>query len=309
MDTSPHRPRGSDSNDGALNTAPPMSVADVLDKTDGVYFCIKNHDSVFLWVNQNFADLVGQSKHDLIGSRDSRAAHVAHDQAVMKSGRALLNFHETIDIAGPDGGTESLEITTQKGLLRKKGGTDIIGITVCFSERFPDAVQAADALIAQLKLVPTGIGGYLAPGPGGNSTLLHAALPERFEGDRQTYSSNYFLLKAGEVLQLHALNQDEQWFFHQGSAIRLHVFSDAGVYTSIDIGADLDQGQSFHGVAPGQHWFGAELLGPGYGLVSCSLAPAWDRRDSSRPDAAQQGELRARFPAQAELIGRLATPS
>lgn len=169
-------------------------------------------------------------------------------------------------------------------------------------------MSVADALIKQLKLIPTGIGGYLALGAEGNSTLLRAALPERFAGDRQTYSSNYFLLKAGEVLQLHALNQDEQWFFHQGSAIRLHVFSDVGVYSAIDIGADLDQGQSFQGVAPGQHWFGAELLGPGYTLVSCSLAPAWDRRDSSLPDAAQQSELQARFPAQAELIDRLAAP-
>ncbi|MFM9433959.1 putative cupin superfamily sugar epimerase [Janthinobacterium sp. CG_23.3] len=177
------------------------------------------------------------------------------------------------------------------------------------AESFAATGDPADRLIARLRLQPTGIGGYVAPGPGGAATLLRATLPERFDGDRPIYSSNYFLLKASTVLQLHGLNQDEQWFFHQGSAIRLHAFADTGLYTSCDIGADLEQGQSFHGVARGQQWFGAELLGPGYALVSCSLAPAWDKRDSSRPSAAQISALQAQFPAQAAIIARLGSPS
>ncbi|CUI03293.1 hypothetical protein BN2497_1363 [Janthinobacterium sp. CG23_2] len=64
----------------------------MVDKTDGVYFCIKSRDSVFLWVNRNFARLVGSTQDALIGTRDSRAANVAHDQTVMKSGVPLLNF-------------------------------------------------------------------------------------------------------------------------------------------------------------------------------------------------------------------------
>lgn len=37
-----------DINNAALATDPAMSLGDVLDKADGVYFCIKNRDSVFL---------------------------------------------------------------------------------------------------------------------------------------------------------------------------------------------------------------------------------------------------------------------
>lgn len=269
-----------DINSASLATDPAMSVGAVLNKTNGVYFCIKNHDSVFLWVNEKFARLVGSTQEALIGSRDSRAAHVAHDQAVMKSGQPLLNFHETIDVPVPGGGIRSLEITTQKGLLRKLGGQDIIGITVCFSERYPEADSAAEQLIAKLKMVPTGIGGYLAPGPGGSANIIDAALPERYKGDRKNYSINYYLLKEGEVLRMHSLNQDEQWFFHQGSAIALHMFGEQG-YQSVIVGADLDQGQTMQAVAPGQQWFGAELVVPGYTLVSCSLAPGWDKRDSA----------------------------
>ncbi|MCB2377339.1 cupin domain-containing protein [Hymenobacter sp. BT635] len=291
-----------DLNDLPLNTDPAMSVGDVLSLTDGVYFCIKDRDSVFLWVNENFARLVGQRQQDIIGTRDSRAAHVAHDKEVMASGIPLLNFHETIQVPTENGDLTDLEIVTQKGLLRKKGGTEIIGITVCFAERFPAAAQEADDLIERLHMVPTGIGGYLAPGLTGDFTLQPDALPPRFDGTRGIYSANYFLLKAGEFLQLHSLNQDEQWFFHQGSAIRLHAFSEQGVYSTVTLGSDMAQGQFFQGVAPHGQWFGAELLGPGYALVSCSLAPAWNKTDSGKPTPEQIEALKDSFPEQAAIL-------
>lgn len=294
-----------DFNSTPLDTKPPMTVGDVLDKTDGVYFCIKNHDSVFLWVNKNFADLVGQKQEDIIGTRDSRAAHVAHYQEVMRSDVPLLNFYETIQVTEADGTIADLEIVTQKGLLRKKGGNEIIGITVCFSKRFPDAHREADQLIQKLKMFPTGIGGYLAHGTESDLTISEEALPKRFVGSRKAYSTNYFLLKEDEVLKMHALNQDEQWFFHQGSAIRLHIFSEEGEYSTVTFGSDLDQGQLLQGIAAHNHWFGAELLGPGYALASCSLAPAWDKRDSFLPTPEQIETLKRKFPEQLEIINKL----
>lgn len=294
-----------DINDRPLHTDPPMSVGDVLDKADGVYFCIKNHESVFLWVNDNFAKLIGTTKEALIGTKDDHEEHVKHDQEVMKSGKPLLNFHETIAVPTEDGKMADLEIVTQKGLLRKKGGNEIIGITVCFSKRFPDADQEADKWIKKLNMFETGIGGYLAHGPGGDINLLKAGLPERFNGDRNIYSSNYFLLKEGDFLTLHALNQDEQWFFHQGSAIKLHIFADNGQYTSIVLGSDIDEGQILQASVGHNQWFGAELLGPGYALVSCSLAPAWDKRDSFSPSKDVVAELKTQFPEQSDVLEKL----
>jgi PAS domain-containing protein len=116
-----------------LPTVPPMTIADVLDKQDGVYWVVKDANSVFLWVNQNFADLVGMSKDELIGHQDSRAEHVAHDKEVMASGKPLLNFHETIEVPLKDGQMVNVDIVTQKGLLRSLDTGAIIGITVCFS--------------------------------------------------------------------------------------------------------------------------------------------------------------------------------
>ena len=117
----------------ALPTVPPMTIADVLDKQDGVYWVVKDANSVFLWVNQNFADLVGMGKDELIGHQDSRAEHVAHDKEVMASGKPLLNFHETIEVPLEDGQMVNVDIVTQKGLLRSLDTGAIIGITVCFS--------------------------------------------------------------------------------------------------------------------------------------------------------------------------------
>ena len=287
-----------------LCTDPPMSVEDVLDKADGVYFCIKNAKSAFLWVNQNFADLVGETKEELIKHPDTRAEHVKHDQAVMASGKPLLNFFETIDIP-TKAGIRSLEIVTQKGLLRKKGGDDIIGITVCFAKRYPDSEKEADAFIERLKLTPTTVGGYFASGPGGDSNIPNAALPKRFAGDRKLYSSNYYLLKAGEVLRMHSLNQDEQWFFHRGSAIRLHMFTEDSGYSTVTLGEDEDQGQVLQAVARHNQWFGGEILGPGYVLVSCSLAPGYDSRDSSNPSPEQIEGLKSTFPDQLSVIEKL----
>jgi PAS domain-containing protein len=124
-----------------LPTIPPMTLEDVLDHADGVYLCIKNRESVYLWVNDNFAKLIGKTKAELIGFKDTHEEHVAHDQAVMKSGKPLLNFHETIAVPQPDGSMKDVEIVTQKGLLRAKNSTEIIGITVCFSLKHPTSEQ------------------------------------------------------------------------------------------------------------------------------------------------------------------------
>lgn len=291
--------------DFVLDTEPPMTVGDVLNVTDGVYFCIKNRDSVFLWVNENFAALFGKTPEDFIGKKDEQAAHVEHDKAVMESGVPLLNLHETILIPDENGEVSALEIVTQKGLLRKKGGDDIIGITVCFSKRFPNPEEEANKIIETLKMQEIELGGYFAPGFTSDITLLESALPERFQGDRQAYSTNYYLLKENQVLGLHSLNQDEQWFFHEGSAIKLHIFETNGKYSSLILGSDITEGQLLQGYTPHNSWFGAELLGPGFALSSCSLAPSWDERDSFNPSSDDIAALKRAFPEQVDIIDKL----
>jgi hypothetical protein len=167
-------------------------------------------------------------------------------------------------------------------------------------------MKTADYWIEKLKMTPTGVGGQLAPTFVSDESLLSAALPERIHGDRRLYSANYFLLRENEILSLHTLNQDELWYFHLGSAVRLHIFQmTARTYSTVTVGGDFDKGERLQAVAPHNHWFGAELVRPGYTLVSCSLSPGFDHRDSSLPTARQLAELKKAFPLQVGIIDRL----
>lgn len=93
--------------------------------------CIKDQDSRFLWVNEQFVCLIGKTKQEIIGSIDTNEDR-ARDKEVMNRGKPALNIHETIDrVVSPGKPAVPVDITTQKGLLRKDG--KIVGVTVCFA--------------------------------------------------------------------------------------------------------------------------------------------------------------------------------
>lgn len=165
-------------------------------------------------------------------------------------------------------------------------------------------MSSAQEWVSRLGLTAIPLGGWFGPAMGSDESVTGSALPARFTGDHSLYSSNWYLLEAGQVLGLHQLDQDELWFFHEGSPIELHVFADSGYY-SVLLGADPDNGQSYHGYGPHSTWFGAEVCGPGYALVSCSLSPGWAPTDSNQPDPDVVDDLVRRFPDQVDLIRRL----
>ena len=167
------------------------------------------------------------------------------------------------------------------------------------------ALPPVDYWITNLGLTEIPLGGYFARTFAADFVILHAALPERFVGDRQGYSADYYLLQQGSVLGLHQLNQDELWNLYVGGPIRIHVFGTS--YSTITIGWDVAGGQALQAVAPHNTWFGGELVGSTpYALAGCSLSPGFDPRDSSLPTPSQVDGLIADFPAQRDVIERLA---
>ena len=160
----------------------------------------------------------------------------------------------------------------------------------------------ADQWISRLKMECIDLGGYFGEGFRGCEDIPSAALPTRFGGDRRFYSSNYFLLKAGQVLGLHMLNQDELWFFNQGGPIQLYIFSTNGVYRTVTVGSNQEQGEALQAVAPHSHWFGAELPGaelPATELPSGLLPSHWRPSQTRR---CTRGKTRA-FKASAVRSG------
>jgi hypothetical protein len=295
---------------------PPKSIGDTMDTIDGVYMCIKSRDSVFLWCNTNFATLVGSTPEKIIGTRDSRMEHVEYDEKVIAAGKPIYNLHETIDVPMPDGTMKPLNIVTQKGLLRKQGSNEIIGITVNFVKRFPNVAEEMKTYIETLNLSKSRLGGYFGEGsPKSDITICICTdgFQERCNAEEmKTYSMNYFMLLDNEVLKLHMLNQDEQWFYHNGSAIRIHMFDMRNTidvkYTYVDVGSRIADGQLLQYSVPHNVWFGAEVLEVGYSMCSCSLSPAWT--ESSTHSVSQQDvdALLAHFHEhhEQELIKKLA---
>lgn len=283
---------------------PPDSVCNILDKADGVYFVVKDKESRILWVNTNFAQLVGQTKEELIGSTDTRREHVEHDREVIKSGKPLYNLRETIAVP-QESGQIDIPIVTQKGLWKNNAG-DIAGITVCFSL---DKKRMAPYWIERLKMRQIDLGGWFAEGTQSKELLPTSSLAERFKGEHRLYSTNYFLLDGDQTLELHSLNQDEIWYHHDGYPIRLHIFSmtedgEKGQYRSIVLQQQSKE-DLLQCVVPHNTWFGAELVDRGFALASCSLSPSWTSNDSILPDDATLEKLREEFPEQRDIIQRL----
>ena len=108
-----------------------MNQNDILEQLPSVYICWKDNASVFQGCNQNFADLIGKRKEDIIGVHDQLSEkHVRDDAEVRATGEPKLHMEEVIP--GPDG--KDIRILTNKGPWRDDSG-NIIGTIVCFTIR------------------------------------------------------------------------------------------------------------------------------------------------------------------------------
>ena len=105
-----------------------QEIISTIDTTDNVYMCIKDRDSCFLWVNDNFANLYEEFFHaeDVVGKFDP---NMEGDKALLECGVPLFNHEENITVQN-----KTIAFRSQKGLFRNKSNpNEIIGIsTVCF---------------------------------------------------------------------------------------------------------------------------------------------------------------------------------
>lgn len=129
--------------------------------------------------------------------------------------------------------------------------------------------------------------------PGGSEVMLPSAddvihrlglEPHPVEGGffRETYrsphsSAIYFLLKPGQVSELHVLPTDEVWHFHLGGVIRMLQLLPDGTGRTVRIGANVLLGEEPQVVVPGGVWQGSRLEAEqGFALVSCTMAPPFE---------------------------------
>jgi hypothetical protein len=159
-------------------------------------------------------------------------------------------------------------------------------------------MQTKEQLIKQLDLKPHPEGGFFKETYRSEHQVSFTALPENFHSPRNLASSIYFLLGAGDVSRLHRLKSDEIWYFHKGSSIILHTFTQDKTYLKYILG----EGGVYQVVIPSGTIFGAEARDKtGYALLGCMVTPGFDFDDFELVDKEEMVKL---YPEKLELIKR-----
>lgn len=133
-------------------------------------------------------------------------------------------------------------------------------------ERIADLVK-----ILNLKSHPEG-GFY-------SETYRSSSEVETLSGKRQLTTSIYFLLRSEDVSHFHRIKSDELWFWHEGSALSVHLLTENG-HETLQLGPVTEKGSYPQQLVRGNTIFGSSVdVMDSYALVSCVVSPGFDFRD------------------------------
>ncbi len=162
---------------------------------------------------------------------------------------------------------------------------------------------SADYWIENLGLQKHPEGGYFKEVYRSDEKAASDSLPERYTGDRHYSTSIYFLIKENDFSAFHRIKSDEIWHFHAGTSMMIYIIDEKGTLQKRRIGNDPEEGDELQVMIPKQQWFAAELIDKSsYGLVGCTVAPAFDFDDF---ELAVKNQLIKEFPKYKDLIERL----
>lgn len=164
-------------------------------------------------------------------------------------------------------------------------------------------MKREDIIIDKLNLTEHPEGGFYKETYRSSGTISADNLPSFFEGERNYCTSIYFLLKSNDFSAFHKINQDETWYFHEGSSITIHQISTEGIYSKYIVGTDILNNQHPQYTVPAGYWFGATVDDPkSYSLVGCAVSPGFDFQDFT---LANRNELTKKFPNHKNIIEEL----
>lgn len=138
----------------------------------------------------------------------------------------------------------------------------------------------AEYLIKKLNLTEHPEGGYFKEIYRAKGIIAKSSLPSRYDGERNISTSIYFLLEGENISKFHRLKSDELWHHYSGSTIIIHIIDEAGDYSQIRLGKDLEKNEIFQVVIPAGVWFAANIdENNSYSLIGCTVAPGFDFKD------------------------------
>ncbi|MFC0261260.1 cupin domain-containing protein [Fontibacter flavus] len=151
-------------------------------------------------------------------------------------------------------------------------------------------------LVEKLQLKPHPEGGYYA------ETYRSEWEVTTDHGSRSLMTCIYFLLTSDNSSKFHQIKSDEMWFFHEGSPLTVHVFSDKG-YEKLLVGPSDQEGHLPYQLVKSGVIFGSTVdQEDSYSLVSCVVAPGFDFEDFR---LVSKEELMEHWPEETEIIHRL----
>ena len=116
---------------------------------------------------------------------------------------------------------------------------------------------------------------------------------------RAASTAIYFLLRAGEFSAFHRVLSDEVWHHYLGGTLELHTIDRKGQHQRVELGPQLQHGERPQWVVHAGTLQAARVIGEGFALCGCTVAPGFDFADFSMPS---RSELTERYPALADLI-------
>jgi predicted cupin superfamily sugar epimerase len=158
-------------------------------------------------------------------------------------------------------------------------------------------------IVAYYQMLPHPEGGYYKETYRSEELIDKKALPIRFNGNRHFATAIYFLLEKGNFSAFHRIQSDEVWHFYSGQALDIFVIHTNGELEKIQLGSEIEKGQTFQATVPAGSWFASvpadETL---FSFVGCTVSPGFDFMDF---ELAKRKELVAAYPQHAPLIEKL----
>ncbi|WP_432355450.1 cupin domain-containing protein [Sporosarcina sp. A2] len=147
---------------------------------------------------------------------------------------------------------------------------------------------------------------HLGSHPEGGSYVSSFTASETIDteaGKRPLFTSIYFMLADGELSHFHQLKSDELWYYHDGSAMTVHMISSEGEYSEVKLGLNIGAGEHPQLLVPAGTVFGSSLIENGeYALVGCMVSPGFDFEDFK---LFTEDELIVKFPQHSAIIQQM----
>lgn len=160
-----------------------------------------------------------------------------------------------------------------------------------------------DQIIENLQLQPHPEGGYYRETYRSKDVISSECLNGNFDGDRNTSTCIYYMLTGENFSAFHKINQDEIWHFYKGQTVMIHILTNNGEYSKIEMGDSILENEIPQFVVPKDVWFAAELkFKRDYCLVGCTVSPGFDFKDFQ---LAKRHELINSFPQHQKIITAL----